>query len=96
MKLSVLLFLGALAGGALVSLRTPGEALVRECDDDPFGLCPFGQTCVDRMCVPLCGPTRLDGTCVEHGAVCLDGQCGFPGPGSRRLGAVPSDAGFDI
>lgn len=78
----VVTFPGAIAPQRVVHLGEHHRAaIVRECGDDPFGLCPFGQTCVDRACVPLCGPTQLDGACILDGAVCLDGWCGFLGEG---------------
>lgn len=49
-----------------------------ECGVDPFGLCPFGQTCVDRACVPMCSPLHLDGACIEDGARCVGGACAIP------------------
>ncbi len=50
-------------------------APILECGEDPFGLCPFGLTCVDRACVPVCAPHRPDGACVEDGARCVEGTC---------------------
>lgn len=51
-------------------------APLHECGDaDPFGLCPFGLTCVDRACVPLCTPLHPTGACVEDGARCEAGAC---------------------
>ena len=49
-----------------------------ECDEDPFGLCPFGFTCVDRTCTPLCSASHPAGACIEDGAICDDGWCAFP------------------
>ncbi|MEZ4336227.1 MAG: hypothetical protein R3B82_06330 [Sandaracinaceae bacterium] len=47
-----------------------------ECGEaDPFGLCPFGLTCIDRTCVPLCTPLHPTGACVEDGARCEAGVC---------------------
>jgi len=48
------------------------------CGVDPFGLCPFGYTCVDQACVPLCGPAHPAGACTADGAVCQDGWCVLP------------------
>lgn len=51
-------------------------APLHECGEaDPFGLCPFGLTCVDRTCVPICTPLHPGGACVEDGARCEAGAC---------------------
>jgi len=49
-----------------------------ECSEDAFGLCPFGFTCVDRTCEPLCSPGHPAGACIEDGATCEDGWCSIP------------------
>ena len=56
-----------------------GAATVHPCGEDRLGLCPFGETCVDGACVPLCDRAHPDGACVEDGAVCLGGWCTYVG-----------------
>lgn len=60
-----------------VSGRDYGAPLLECGPDDPFGLCPFGLTCVDRTCVPLCSAAHPDGACLDDGAVCRRGACEF-------------------
>ncbi|MBX3269184.1 MAG: hypothetical protein KF729_02920 [Sandaracinaceae bacterium] len=54
-----------------------------ECGDGGLALCPFGWTCVDRACAPLCTPLRPAGVCVEAGARCEQGTCVVPERPSR-------------
>lgn len=61
-----------LAGGG-------GGAEVHPCGADRFGLCPFGQTCVDGSCAPLCSEMHPDGACTQDGAICLGGWCTYAG-----------------
>ena len=56
-----------------------GAAAVHLCGEDRFGLCPFGETCVDGTCAPLCSEVHLDGACTEDGAVYLGGLCTYVG-----------------
>lgn len=60
-----------------VAGRESGAPLLA-CGVDPFGLCPFGYTCVEQACVPRCSPAHPSGACTADGAVCEDGWCVLP------------------
>lgn len=68
--------------------RDEASASLHLCSlDHRFGLCPFGTTCVDGTCEPLCSPLEPDGACTIDGQICVEGRCGDatePGAARRR------------
>ena len=75
-ELCVVTFVGASEPRVLWHVIGANEsaAPLLECSEDSSGLCPFGYTCRDRACTPLCGPSHPDGVCTD-GAICVDGWC---------------------